>query len=72
VVWVTKPLAPKGDYKFKNPVSILLERDFLNRLFTNNKLVGMLNTLKQYYCYLKKILGFKDDDDWYNNPFIIH
>jgi hypothetical protein len=26
---------------------------------------------KHLYCYVKKLLGFKVDDDWDNNPFVV-
>jgi len=32
----------------------------------------MKQKIKHWYCYLKKLLGFNKDDDWFNNPFIIH
>jgi len=31
----------------------------------------MLQTLKHWYCYLKKIMGYKQKDNWDDNPFII-
>jgi hypothetical protein len=32
----------------------------------------MKKSLKNFYCYLKKLIRSKDDNDyWGNNPFII-
>ena len=31
----------------------------------------MKQKIKHWYCYLKKLLGI-NDDDWIDNPFIIH
>lgn len=28
-------------------------------------------SLKHLYCYFKKILGFKKDDYWDDNPFVV-
>ncbi len=27
--------------------------------------------LKHFYCYCKKLLGFKTTDHWDNNPYVV-
>ncbi len=27
--------------------------------------------LKHLYCYIKKLLGVKDDDHWDDNPYVV-
>lgn len=31
----------------------------------------MRTRLKRFYCYIKKKLGFNDDDYWDNNPYVV-